>query len=365
MSLRRRLQTGRIRARGAGPAVGLEEKVRFLSDVSAYNGATRSVEPVETHMSWIFLTDRLVYKLKKPVRYPYLDFSSIAKRRRICLSELSLNRRLAGDVYRAVVPLCCDAGRLAIGGPGRIVDWLVEMTRLEARDMLGERIAAGTLDQAQVMKLGERLATFYLRAAPEVTDGREYIRHLREEHAVNQSILARCDKDVGIVAEPLLHRFNAAFDACRKLIEARIDRGFIVEGHGDLRPEHVCLDGMPLVIDCLEFSRSMRILDPYDEVSYLGLECEVLGAAWVGPHVVAVLSERIGHAPEAQLLAFYKLFRCLLRARLSIAHLREPDVRTPEKWKPLALTYLAIAERDSVSLPCPGDRRSSRCCRDA
>lgn len=108
--------------------VSLAEKVRFLGDVAAYGQQTRTVETIETHMSWVFLTERLVYKLKKPVRYPYLDFSSIEKRRWTCMEELRLNRRLAGDVYRAVVPLCRDdAGKLSIDGPGNAVDWLLEI----------------------------------------------------------------------------------------------------------------------------------------------------------------------------------------------------------------------------------------------
>ena len=353
---------GRARARWAAPAAGLAEKVHFLSDVAAYEGAARSVEAVETHMSWVFLADKLVYKLKKPVRYPYLDFGTIGKRRQACLDELRLNRRLAAGVYRAVVPLCRDdAGRLAIGGPGHIVDWLVEMTRLVARDMLDARIVAGSLAPADVRRLAERLAVFYRQCRPQIDSGRDYIRHLRDEHITNRCVLEGCHPDIVAVARPLLDRFERAFPDCERSIEARIGSGFIVEGHGDLRPEHVCLDDTPLIIDCLEFSRSMRILDPYDEVAYLGLECEVLGAGWVRPHLLGVLCERIGHPPCAGLLAFYALFRCLLRARLSMAHLLEPGVRMPQKWKPLALTYLSIAGRESVNLPFPAAPRSSRC----
>ena len=350
-------------SRHDAPAVLLARKVSFLSEVGAYRGGTRSVKAVETHMSWVFLTDEVVYKLKKPVRYPYLDFSTIGKRRRACLDELLLNRRLAGGVYRSVVPLCCDdAGRLAIGGPGHIVDWLVEMTRLERLEMLDARIAAGSLQPTQVRILGERLAAFYRQAGPEIASGREYIRHLQEEHATNRRILEDCGPDVASLARPLLESMEAAFPDCERQIGARIESGFIVEGHGDLRPEHVWLNDTPLIIDCLEFSRPMRILDPYDEVAYLGLECEVLGAAWVRPHLLAVLRERIGHPPSARLLAFYAVFRCLLRARLSIAHLLEPTVRMPAKWKPLALTYLAIAGHEDLSSPCPASPKSSRCC---
>ena len=346
--------------------VTLAEKLRFLGDPAAYGGATQAVDCVETHMSWVFLTDSLVYKLKKPVRYSYLDFSSVEKRRRACLDELSLNRRLADEVYRAVVPLCRgDDGRLAIGGQGRAIDWLVEMTRLQAEEMMDARIAAGTLVPAQVRKLGRHLANFYAQATPEIAGGRAYIRHLQEEHAVNRDILLGCGHEVRAAALPLVESFDHIFDGCRAMVEERIDRGIIVEGHGDMRPEHVCLDGEPLVIDCLEFSRPMRILDPYDEVNYLGLECQALGAGWVRGPLLGALRERIGHPPSPELFGFYTLFRCLLRARLCMAHLLEPKVRLPDKWQPLALAWLTIARGESFSLPCREDPKSTRSRRGA
>ncbi len=106
-------------------------------------------------------------------------------------------------------------------------------------------------------------------------------------------------------------------------IEARIAAGVIVEGHGDLRPEHVCLAQPPQIIDCLEFNRAMRLIDPYDEVNFLGLECEMLGAPWIRARLGDILDSLFDRRPSSELLAVYGGFRALLRARLCIAHLME------------------------------------------
>jgi aminoglycoside phosphotransferase family enzyme len=127
------------------------------------------------------------------------------------------------------------------------------------------------------------------------------------------------------------------------LFATRVAQGRIIEGHGDLRPEHVYLGAQTLVIDCLEFDERLRWLDPFDEAAFLGMECERLGAAWIGPHLVACLSLRLQDTPPPRLLRFYRCYRACLRASLSIEHLRDPRPRTPDKWPRQTREYLAFA----------------------
>lgn len=331
----------------------IRQKVRFLSDRRAYGGVTGAVETRETHMSWVFISDTLVYKLKKPVRYPFLDFSTVARRRFFCEEELRLNRRLAPATYRRVVPLRIDStGGLALGDhtEGQVIDWLVEMERLPAAEMLDVRIGAGRLGLDTVKEIGTRLAHFYAACPPQRADGQLYLRTLVAEQAINRSILLLPRFDLADAAGPQLDATDRALAELTPEIEKRIRQGFIVEGHGDLRPEHVCLVQPLQIIDCLEFSRGMRVVDPYDEVNYLGLECDILGASWVRPVLLGAVAELLGHPPAPRLAALYRSFRALLRARLCIAHLLEPRVSRPEKWAPLARRYLAAAEADCISL---------------
>ncbi|WP_245525676.1 hypothetical protein [Mesorhizobium sp. M00.F.Ca.ET.216.01.1.1] len=344
----------------------LAAKVRFLSDPATYGRGTTHVQARETHMSWVFLTDELVYKLKKPVRHAFLDFSSIGKRHFYCDEELRLNARLAAETYRRVIPLCHDAsGHFALDGSGRVVDWLVEMKRLPQSDMMDERIGSGRLTTAEINNVGKTLVTFYAQRQTETAGGGAYLRHLTGEQRINRAILLRPEFAMCDIASGPLDIVDGLLQRLRPRIEARIRLGAIVEGHGDLRPEHICLCQPLQIIDCLEFNRSMRIVDPYDEINYLGLECEMLGAPWIRPLLIQALESRLPNRPDGNLLAFYGGYRALLRARLCVAHLLEAPVRHPEKWRPLAIRYIKQAERETFSLRSRSVRRLTPVCGDA
>ena len=143
----------------------IDRKVAFLSTPKAYAEPTRRVERVETHLSWVFLTDSYVYKLKKPLRGDRFDFSSCDSRRRNAEDEVRLNRRLAPDVYIGVMPLTLEGRDLAIAGRGVITDWLVKMVRLPAERMLDQRLARGDWHHADIHALADRLARFFATAS--------------------------------------------------------------------------------------------------------------------------------------------------------------------------------------------------------
>ncbi|CAN7635427.1 hypothetical protein [Mesorhizobium caraganae] len=344
----------------------LAAKVRFLSDPAAYGSGTTHVDARETHMSWVFLTDELVYKLKKPVRHAFLNFSTIARRHFYCGEELRLNARLAAETYRRVLPLRRDvSGHFTLGGSGRVVDRLVEMKRLPQGDMLDARIGSGRLTAAEINEVAKTLAAFYVHRQVEIDDGGAYPRHLIGEQRINRAILLKPEFALADIASGPLDIVDALLQRLRPRIEARILCGAIVEGHGDLRPEHVCLCQPPQIIDCLEFNRSMRIVDPFDEINYLGLECEMLGAPWIRPLLVQALENRLPDRPDAELLALYGGFRALLGARLAVAHLLETPIRHPEKWRPQAIRYIKQAEREIFSVRSRSVRKSTPVCGDA
>lgn len=328
-------------------------KVAYLASGRAFRAADRPVTVIETHASWVFMGRTTVLKLKKPVRFPFLDLTTLERRRRNSETELRLNRRLAPGVYRRVVPLRVDPwGRLATYGDGRIVDWMVEMRRLPAENMLDARIAAGELTKADVESIAERLVRFYASARPQRRDGARYLRHLQVETGINRNILMApalglANAETGTV----LDRIDMLLDRGKAEIEQRIAAGYIVEGHGDLRPGHVCVLQPPLIFDCLEFDRSMRIIDPYDEINFLGMECAMLGAAWVRPLLLSTFRRHLGHPPGRPLLATYSAFRAALRARLCLAHLLDEHPEHPSGWVRKAQRYLAVAARQTAKAP--------------
>jgi len=323
-----------------GATVPLHEKAALLARPETYGPGVTAVETVETHMSLVFLAGPTVYKLKKPVVYPFLDFSTLAARERNCLDELRLNRRLAPDVYLGLSKITREAdGTLALNGEGEVVDWLVRMRRLPAGRTLDRLIAQGTVTAAQVDAIGAVLARFYAGVERGRIDADEYVRQLRGEHAISRAAIGGFEDGL---ATSLLAEVQRFLDEDDAMLRARVAEGRIVDGHGDLRPEHVWLTAPPLVIDCLEFNERLRQVDPFDEITYLGIECARLGAGWIGPRLLLTLSAALDDAVGPRLICFYARYRACVRARLALAHLAEPSPREPERWQPLARAYLKL-----------------------
>ncbi len=323
------------------------ELVAVLSSTESY-GDTRFVDIRETHMSWVFLTDDHVYKLKKPVRLPHLDFSTLEAREHNCRTEVHLNRRLADGIYLGVVPVTMDeTGRPQLDGTGQIVDWLVKMHRLPEDRMLDAAIRAETVTVGEIEDVADLLVRFYQGLEPGGISAADYVARFEQQLALDRSVLTdglfNLPDDL---AEQVLGKLSRALSIYLPVLEDGVREGRIVEGHGDLRPEHICLLDPPIVIDCLEFSHNLRLVDPFDDVAYLALECAVLDAGWIGESMLPRLSDGLGIETPTGLIAFYMAFRASLRARLSLAHLLDPQPRTPEKWAPLAIRYLEFANAE-------------------
>jgi aminoglycoside phosphotransferase family enzyme len=339
----------------------LAEKVAFLSDVAAYPPGADDVVRRETHMSWVFLAGDKAYKLKKPVRFPYLDFSTLARREVACRAEIDLNRRLARDVYLDVEALVLSARGLSIGGRGTVVDWLVVMRRLDESCTLDHALAESRVEPLQLDRLVTTLVGFYRRVRRAFTSPATQLLEWTRSLAYNRRILL--DPRLGLPS-PLVRRIDYSqrsfLARCAPLLADRIRLRRIYDGHGDLRPEHIWLTDGIKVIDCLEFNPRLRAVDPFDEIAYLSVECERLGAAWVGDYIRRGLTRGLHDDPPAELFLFYRCHRATLRARLAIAHLLEPNPRTPAKWPRVTRAYLDIAGRDAVHLERLIRRRRGR-----
>ncbi len=302
-------------------------------------------------MSEVFLAGDKVYKLKKPVRFPYLDYSTLAKREAACRAELMLNRRLAPDVYEAVMPLTRSALGLALGGEGDIVDWLVVMRRLDESKTLEHAILAGAFEPTQLDHVVATLVDFYRRARAVFVSRETLLRNWHDSLAYNKRVLL--DPRLGLPAG-LVRRVDRAqrrfLSRHTRLIADRVRKRAIVNGHGDLRPEHIWLGDPVTIIDCLEFNPRLRAVDPFDEIANLCVECERLGGARVSEHIKRRAIHALRDHLSEQLFTFYRCHRATLRARLTIAHLLEPNPRTPDKWPRRAREYMRIAAADAVRL---------------
>jgi aminoglycoside phosphotransferase family enzyme len=327
------------------PPPTLDEKLAFLRDPRSYGEAAVRIETIETHFAWVFLTARHAYKLKKPLRQVAMDYRTVAARRKGCRAEITLNRRLAPSVYLGVVPLAADArGALSLGRGGRVVDWLVKMRRLPASGLLDHILDRQSITDAQVDRLVALLVRFFRQARRSPMPGRSYLGRLRRQLAANRRAL----RSYGSQLRQVLA--DEVSDAQREFL-AIMDSGLgargahVVEGHGDLRPEHVCV-GRPLcVIDCVEFDRDLRLSDPVEELAFLALEVERLGHRPLAAKLVRRYCEMRGDRIADAVVHFYMSHRASTRAKLAAWHIGDPQFPDPQPWIARAHSYLRDALR--------------------
>ncbi|HLX27692.1 MAG TPA: AAA family ATPase [Casimicrobiaceae bacterium] len=326
-----------------GPDVELADKVVRLCRPGTYATATGVVEAIETHLSWVFLTDAHAYKLKKPVREELVDLRTLDARRRNSLKELEVNARFSRGVYLDIVPLVSGGdGGLRVAGVGTVVDWLVRMRRLPSAKMLDRVIASGRFDVSALVPVVETLCRAYSNARVSV-DQETYRRRIRDMIRATERELCRPELDLPLDTVKRIAAQQCRFAERDGRFEARVRESRIVEGHGDLRPEHICLEATPQIIDALESSRELRRVDAIDELGFLSLECARLGA----PEARSVVFDLYRHytgdpAPDA-IIHFYQSFRGLVRARLAIRHLLDEDARDRNRWPVQARCYLDLA----------------------
>lgn len=234
---------------------------------------------------------------------------------------------------------------MRLGGQGEVIDWLVKMRRLPAERMLDYLIRTRALEPVDTHAVAEVLARFYRESAPIGIGGAEYLQQYQHKVRMNHDTLA--DPAYGLPAGLVetVHRAQSQFLLrAPQLLEQRTTDGRIIEGHGDLRPEHVCVESLPVIFDRLEFNCAFRIIDPADELAFLAMECERLGAPQVEPELLGAYRRFTGDYPPPRLVCFYKAQRACLRARLAIWHVHDTAPSAWPHWRVVAEEYLRLAE---------------------
>ena len=335
-------------------AVDLATKVAFLRQRASHPERPAEIAVVETHFAWVFIGDRVVRKLKKPIRTDWLDFSTLERRLAACAAEVTLNRPLAPDVYHGVEHLVLgEGGGLALDCPGRTVDAVVVMRRLPAArglDRLAPWLLPGELDP-----LVDRLVAFYRRRVLSAADPATRLDRV----AASLGNLAdrfgsgplRCR--AGLLAELL-----ALAAIVEPLLAARATAGRVVDAHGDLRPEHVYLTTPPRILDRLEFGPAYRAIDWLEDAALLAVDLERQGQAWIGHVLMRRIAAGLGDKPPLGLWCFYRAWRAVLRAQLAVEHIdREASAGGARAhWLLKARSYLVIAERHLAGVTNPRGR---------
>jgi aminoglycoside phosphotransferase family enzyme/predicted kinase len=340
-----------VEPRTTPPGPGL---ATALSRPEAYGDPSLAVEVRETHISWVFLAGDRAYKLKKPLRLPFLDYGTVERRRRMCDEEIRLNRRLAPRVYLGVKAVVPAAGGVTLAPPHHpdAVDYVVEMRRFDERHTLGARVTHGGVPYPALVAVGRRLAGFHASVA--ARDGDEAttaLKHALDENARTLRELAP-DRAFARQAAAIARFTDACFAARRAELEARAAAGLVRDGHGDLRAEHVLLEHGVEVVDCLEFDPTLRITDVGCDLAFLTMDLEALGAPFAAATVLAAYREAGGDPGDDALVAFFGVYRALVRAKVALVRAGQADDR--DRRLADARAKLALAERLAWRVRRPG-----------
>jgi aminoglycoside phosphotransferase family enzyme/predicted kinase len=318
--------------RRAAEAVAPETLVAFLSAPASYPHAPAHVELLHTHISYVALAPPLVYKVKKPVALGFLDFSTLDRRRHFCEEEIRLNRRLCTQIYRRLVPLTLNDGRLAWEGEGETVEVAVEMDQLGAEGFLDARIERGLATPDDLDRVAKKLAAFYQGQSP-MPEAAAWGRPERLRVSTDENF-AQTEAFVGdLLSRPAFDALRAATDGFldrqARLLHRRRVRGRIVDGHGDLRAEHVHFsdDGV-CIFDCIEFNERFRYVDVANDVAFLAMDLDRLGRPDLARHVATRMAERLDDPGLLTVLDFYKGYRAYVRGKVEA--MRSTELEVPE-----------------------------------
>jgi aminoglycoside phosphotransferase family enzyme/predicted kinase len=327
-------------------AVTFDSIVNLLSSPKSYAPAPGHVEVIETHISLVFIAGSFAYKLKRSVKFDFLDFTTLELREQACREEVRLNRRLASEVYLGVVAVTrLGDGSLQLGGKGDVVEWLVHMRRLPVERTLDHLVNHGQLQPEHLSELTKVLSDFYQTLSPLPITPLQYREHYTVHVQANLRELIAVSHHCPVDLIQATHGFQLQLLNLRpELFDVRVDGGYVIEGHGDLRPEHICFAEPIAIFDCIEFNLDFRRVDLADELAFLAMECDVLGAQWAGTQLFTALRGRTGNPPPV-LIDFYKSYRACVRAKVAALRADQLEGETQTAATTQAVRYLQLANQ--------------------
>ena len=321
--------------------------IEFLSAPSTHGGA--AVDRLETHASVVFLVGDRAYKLKRAVRFDYLDFSTPDRRRQMCEAEVRLNRRTAPELYRGVLPITrVDGGGLALGGDGAAIDWLVEMNRFDQRGLFDRLAVSGGLDLALMLPLATAIAAFHSAAEPRRDrGGTAGMAWVIEGNASGFAEFGRTCLDPALVSR-VTSDASCELERHSAMLERRRESAWVRQCHGDLHLRNiVLLDGRPTLFDGVEFNDEISCTDVVYDLAFLLMD---LWRRRLPRHANAVLNRYLVETGQRDAVCLLPLFlscRAAVRAKTSataVSQVQNDEARVGE-LQATAREYLAMAER--------------------
>ncbi len=330
--------------------MALPKLVEDLLQPEAYPHRPARIDLVQTHISYVFLAGDLVYKIKKPVDFGFLDFTTLEKRKFFCEREVELNRRLCPEIYLGVVPVVEKGGRYVFEGAGEACEWAVKMKRLPEEGMMGRLIAEGRLSERHLDLLVEKLVPFYQTAAT----GPEVNRYGTLE-AISFNVEENFTQTRDFVGQALAeHRYQHIvtwsrrfMDENKALFDTRIEGGFIRDGHGDLYSANVCYpaEDRVCVFDCIEFNDRFRCGDVAQDLAFMAMDLDYHRLRTLSQYFIERYVELSQDRGLLEVLDFYKCYRAYVRGKIGCFTWasKEVDEKSRQRSLEAARRYFDLA----------------------
>ena len=331
--------------------------IAALQNPSLYPHEIEGFQVIETHISWVILTGPYAYKVKKPVNFGFLDFTDLDKRNFFCNEELRLNQRLTQDLYLEVLPITGSADAPVLGGEGAVIEYALKMRQFPQSQLLSTLQANGELNAAQIDEMAQQIADFHTRAplvAREHYQGtpEAVMEPVRQNFEQIRPFLT--DKADLLQLQALQAWAEASFTRLNPLLEQRKAEGFIRECHGDIHLGNATvIDGKVVIFDCIEFNEPFRFTDVYADIGFLAMDLEDRGLKCLARRFISQYLEQTGDYQGLELLNFYKAYRALVRAKVSLFSMpaeaspvqRAATLRQYRNYANLAESYSTIPSR--------------------
>ena len=325
--------------------------IEALQKPTLFKHSVKRFEVIETHISWVLLTGQYAYKIKKPVDFGFLDFSSLEKRHFYCKEEVRLNRRLAPQLYLAVVMIHGSEAQPNLEGQGPVIECAVKMRQFPQSAQLDRLLSDEGLDHRLIDKLADKVAGFHLSIKPASTDSTfGDLEHVRQPILENFEHIRVCINDTSV--EPMLNKLERwsqqQLDEMADVIRQRKAKGFIRECHGDMHLRNIAWwDDEIVIFDCIEFNKDFFWIDVISDIAFLVMDLEDRQQYALANRFLNRYLEITGDYAGVQLLKFYKVYRALVRAKVDALRAGQECVGTQaynETFQDF-VQYLRLAER--------------------
>ena len=321
-----------------------------LQDPSAYPFKTHTAELVQTHVSWLFLTDTHVFKLKKPVNFGFLDFSTLDLRRFYCLEELRLNRRLCPDMYEQVIALReTDAGA-AFAGDGKVIEYAVMMKRLPADRMLDVLVDSGRISAEEIRAVALAISRFHAEAptSPHIAEfgSLEQIQSNWQEN-FEQTAQFRSSTLPPAVSTAIRSYVETFAGSHRSLFTERVGNGYVRECDGDIHLGNICLlNGTAYIFDCIEFNERFRCSDTAADIAFLLMDLDYHHRPDLADAALTAYISASGDTDCAKLITFYKVYRAFVRGKVESLTILDAGIDPEAKGaaEKRAIGYFRLAQ---------------------